>query len=205
MKQEEVARKPSEQEDEAHIRVMTTPECLSAAVLTLCQKLDPASINQTIGEVQRQTANVRRGDLSRVEDMLTSQAHTLDGLFAMLTSKAITASGGSGGCDAMDRYMRLALKAQNQARATLQTLAEIKYPKHYSYVNQANIGNQIQVNNGVERRPRGGKNQKQQNELLEKTHGERLDTGEATASGRNDRTVEPLERKHRTDHDKRES
>ncbi len=44
--------------------------------------------------------------------------------------------------------MRLALKAQNQTRTTLQTLAELKAPKQIAFVRQANIGNQVQVNNG---------------------------------------------------------
>jgi len=45
-------------------------------------------------------------------------------------------------------HMRLAFKAQSQARAAIETLAEIKNPHQFAFVKQANIagGNQ-QVNN----------------------------------------------------------
>jgi hypothetical protein len=53
--------------------------------------------------------------------------------------------------DAFERYLRLALKAQNQCRATLETLAAIKNPP-VVFTKQANInhgnGNQ-QINNGT--------------------------------------------------------
>lgn len=41
--------------------------------------------------------------------------------------------------NATDTYLRLALKAQAQCRATLQTLAEIKNPRPVAFVKQANI------------------------------------------------------------------
>jgi len=46
-------------------------------------------------------------------------------------------------------YLRLALKAQSQARTTVETLAEIKNPRAVAFVRQANIANgPQQVNNG---------------------------------------------------------
>ena len=76
---------------------------------------------------------------------------------------------------AMETYLKLALKAQTQCRTTLQTLAEIKNPQPVSFVKQANISHgPQQINNGVS--PRAENFQKQPNELLEHTHGERLDT-----------------------------
>lgn len=53
--------------------------------------------------------------------------------------------------DNMDKFFRLALKAQNQIRATLQTLAELKAPKQVAFVKQANIGNQVQVKTVLKR------------------------------------------------------
>ena len=51
--------------------------------------------------------------------------------------------------DATDRYMRLALKAQAQCRATVETLAEIKNPPTL-FARQANIAHgPQQVNNTV--------------------------------------------------------
>lgn len=69
--------------------------------------------------------------------------------------------------------MKLALRAQNQCRATLQTLSELKNPRPVAFVKQANISNgPQQVNNGqafansTHAGPRAGKNQNQPNELL---------------------------------------
>ena len=74
-------------------------------------------------------------------------------------------------------FLRLAYKAQSQCRSTLQALSDIKNPS-VVYAKQANIthGNQ-QVNNGVTA-PRTQENKIYSNELLEHTHGERLDTRE---------------------------
>lgn len=136
--------RPNETANEAMARVTTTPECLSASVLTLCQNIDRAQITELAGELERQTAAIHKDDMGRAESMLIAQAHTLDGLFARLANNALTA----GHLDVFERYMRLALKAQNQTRATLQTLAELKTPKQVAFVKQTNIGNQLQVNNG---------------------------------------------------------
>jgi hypothetical protein len=83
--------------------------------------------------------------------------------------------------------MRLALKAQTQCRATLETLALLKNPTPVAFVRQANIGQAVQVNNapsaaGNESRAR--EIESTQSKLLEGQHGKRLDTGTAgTASG----------------------
>ena len=172
---------PDETNNQALARVATSPECLSATVLTICQNIDHAQITEMVGELSKQSAAIHNGDMKRTESMLIAQAHTLDGLFAKLASKALT----DGRVDMLERYMRLALKAQNQSRATLQTLVELKAPKQFAFVKQANIGNQVQVNNGSAEKPaRTRKNPKMQNELLEVQHGERLDTrASGSASG----------------------
>ena len=54
--------------------------------------------------------------------MLTAQAHTLDALFTALVQRAALNSGEYIG--AADTYNRLALKAQSQCRATLETLGQ---------------------------------------------------------------------------------
>ena len=74
--------------------------------------------------------------------------------------------------------MRLALKAQSQCRATLETLATIKNPP-VVIARQANISSgPQQVNNGPF--PRAEGIESTPNELLEQTNGERLDTGAAS-------------------------
>lgn len=182
--------------EQALARTVTSPECLSASVLTICQNIQHTQINEMIAELKQQTAAVQSNDLSRAEGMLIAQAHTLDGLFARLTSNALTSTD----MDKLERYMKLALKAQNQARATLQTLGELKAPKQVAFVKQANIGNQVQVNNdGSPARSRAKKKPKAPNELLEVEHGERLDARTAGAAGGADPTMAPVGAKHRPD------
>lgn len=181
---------------QAVARLALTPECLSASVLIDSRTVAGLEITAVMEELQRQTAALNSGDLTRAEDMLLAQAHTLDGLFAQLASQAMR----SQQRDGLESYMRLALKAQNQARTTLQTLGELKAPKQVAFVQQANIGNQVQINNGKIQQPaHTRKTKKKQNELLEAEHGERLDTRAAGAAGRADPTMATLEAEHRAE------
>ncbi len=91
---------------------------------------------------------VRAGELSAAESLLSTQAAALNAIFGELARRAALNMGQH--LDVTERYMRLALKAQGQCRATLETLAAIKNPP-VVFARQANINNggQQQVNNGV--------------------------------------------------------
>jgi hypothetical protein len=91
---------------------------------------------------------VNGGDLSGAESMLTAQAAALNAIFGELARRSAMNMGEHLG--ATESYMRLALKAQGQCRATLETLAAIKNPP-VVFARQANINNggQQQVNNGT--------------------------------------------------------
>lgn len=185
-----------ESTDQAMARTVTNPECLSASVLTICQNIDHARITEMVAELRQQSAAIHADDLSRPESMLIAQAHTLDGLFAKLATQALTV----GNLDGMERYMRLALKAQNQSRATLQTLGELKAPKQIAFVKQANIGNQVQVNNeNSSARTRARKNKKAPNELLEVEYGERLDARATGSASGADQAMAALGEEHWAD------
>lgn len=69
----------------------------------------------------------RGGDLSFASDILAAQAITLDYLFTELTLRAGRNIGEYP--DAVDRYLRLALKAQANSRATLEALAKLHQPR----------------------------------------------------------------------------
>lgn len=134
-----------------------------------------------------EAAKVQAGDLSRQEEMLSAHAHTLDLLFNHLALRAHRNMDG-GNLQAADTYMRMALKAQSQCRTTIEALAEVKFPKSATFIRQTNIAQQQQVNNGTA--PAAGttarpqeKNVTPTNELLEATHGERLDTGATSKAG----------------------
>lgn len=180
---------------QAMARIVTSPECLSASVLTICQNIDQSQINEMTDELRKQTSAVHGNDLTRIESMLSAQAHTLDGLFARLATNALTSTD----LNKLERYMKLALKAQSQSRATLQTLAEMKAPKQIAFVRQANIGNQVHVNNdNSPSRSRTEKIKKEPSEVLEIKHGERLDAREAGSASRNDSAMASLGAKHRS-------
>ena len=123
--------------------------------------------------LSQQIEDVKNGNMSRPEAMLLAQAHTLDELFNNLARRAH--------CQEQmkhyETFLRLAFKAQNQCRSTLETLAAIKNPP-VIYAKQANISNgHQQINNGTSApATRTEENQKQANELLEQTHGKRLDS-----------------------------
>ncbi len=88
---------------------------------------------------------VHSGDLRDTEALLAAQAVTLNTMFTHLANLAAKTES----VDQLDRYLRLALKAQGQCRATLETLAEIKRPPTF-IAQQANIAHgPQQVNNTV--------------------------------------------------------
>lgn len=155
--------------------------------LTECMNV----IVATVGEVQA-------GDLRAGEALLTGQAVALNAIFTELARRSALNMGEHLG--AAESYMRLALKAQNQCRATVETLAAMKNPP-VVFARQANINNggQQQVVNGA--RLQGGaspapapapETETQQNRLLEVDHGERLDFGAKSAAGGTHQDVAPV-------------
>ena len=145
---------------------------------------------EVLASLRRGGEAVNRGDLAAAERMLNNQAIALDVMFSELAGRAAANMGKH--LPAMETYLRLALKAQSQSRATLETLAAIKSPP-VVFARQANINNggQQQVNNGAVSPPRDQPTHTEQtvfkpNELLEDaTHGRtQLDTRATPAAGR---------------------
>ncbi len=129
------------------------------------------------------------GDLEMLERMLSGQAQTLNIMFTELARRAALNMGEH--MPAVDMYLRLALKAQSQSRATVETLAEMKNPRSVAFIRQANVAQQQQVNNGVPLSPAREK-PKSANELLQDERHEQiaLDTG---APGKGCTSHSPLE------------
>jgi hypothetical protein len=104
---------------------------------------DLAAVLQRLGEV---TSRVASGDTKDVESMLAAQALTLDSIFHKLALQAERNIGQYP--KATDLYLRLALKAQNQCRATTETLANLKSPRQY--ISQTNVAGAMQINIDME-------------------------------------------------------
>lgn len=155
--EEEMARKFS--------RLATSSEL--AAFRGISAAEGKASIGERIDvptlleQLRDQAAAVNRGDLSQAEAMLMNQSTSLQSLFCRLTEKAMSAEL----LAHFDSFMRMALRAQNQCRATLETLAAIKNPP-IVYARQANVttGPQ-QINNGAALPARTRENEIEQTQL----------------------------------------
>jgi hypothetical protein len=86
-------------------------------------------------------------------------------------------------------YMRLAMRAQSQCRATLKTLSDIKSPPTV-YARQANIAQGHQQVNNMSPCPLA--NEYTQNQLLEENDGKWMDRRATQASGRADQVMETV-------------
>lgn len=123
--------------------------------------------------VQKVAKAAEAGDIGMASQMLAAQALTLDAMFAELARR--TAMNMGDYVNASERYGRLALKAQSNCRATLETLVKLHQPReqtvrhvHVNEGGQAVIADQIHNHRG------GGENAKS----IEQCHA----TGAAGAS-----------------------
>ncbi|MGB4345826.1 MAG: hypothetical protein WBJ21_05460 [Burkholderiaceae bacterium] len=106
------------------------------------------------------------GDLALAESMLLIQASSLQAVFVRLAERAIEQSQMSN----IEGFMRLALRAQSQCRATLETLATIKNPP-IIYAKLANVTSvPQQINNGTVESACSRENRSEQNQLSRGIH-----------------------------------
>jgi hypothetical protein len=154
-----------------------------------------AEITETLDRVLETIAEVRTGDLSGPEATLVSQAHSLNAIFSEFARRSALNMGEY--IEASENYMKLALKAQAQCRATIETLAAIKNPP-VVFAKQANIANgPQQVNNGPAPVPRADERNISPNRLLEQVHEQRMDSGTPPAAVRGDPALVAVETRHR--------
>jgi hypothetical protein len=168
--------------------IATGPETAAARVIQAAERTtsldDHLDVQALAATLRDQAAIVRSGSLGQAESILINQAAALQSLFARLVERGMASDSVPG----FEANLRMALRAQAQCRATLETLAEIKNPP-VVYARQANVttGPQ-QVNNGVATppAPRARDLEPEPSKLLEETDGQWLDTGATSARGRAD-------------------
>ncbi len=175
---------------DALARMALKPSVSAALVMTEYTKpMGQQDLGALMAALSDGMEDVWAGDMKRPEAMLYGQAHALQAIFMSLARRATTQEY----LKQWEAYLRMALKAQNQCRMTLETLATIKNPP-VVFARQANINNggQQQVNNGAAAASRtvrasAGAHaaipKTDQTELLEASHGQRLDTRAAGAAG----------------------
>ena len=187
-KDEGVAMKPHE------LMLMSTAQNASAMEkFGVFGEVDVVDLIHALGEKAKK---IQDGNMKPVEAMLYGQAQALQAIFTNMARRSAMNAGQH--IDATETYMKLALKAQSQCRATLETLAIVKNPQ--PYIRQANMttGPQ-QVNNSYASASehRGiqsgaGDFQSQPNKLLEAQDANILDTGAPSQASRANQTVEAM-------------
>jgi hypothetical protein len=196
---------PDKERADAFAALALKPSVNAAAVMVEYTK--PLG-NQDLGALARGLSDgikeVWGGDMKGAEAMLYGQAHALQTIFMNLARRATSQEY----LKQWETYLRMALKAQNQCRMTLETLATIKNPP-VVIARQANINNggQQQVNN-MEQAGCGTKDKLSRtatapaapNELLEANDGPWLDAGAPSAASDADPHLETVGAFHRTAH-----
>lgn len=147
-------------------------------------------IDLIVESVADKVGKVQEGSLRSCEAMLMGQALALQSMFMSLSRRAAAQDY----LNQYETYLRLALKAQSQCRATLETLAAIKNPP-VVFARQANIANgPQQVNNGVAPPPatHAEEMRTSPNKLLEANYEQPMDTGPASTTGGSDSDLEAV-------------
>ena len=149
----EIRPKLGEDVDVVSAKVLTGPIVPSANAIKWFGRGtlgDDISINSYAAALTDAAQEVNSNDFKQVEAMLMGQAMALNVIFGDLTCRSGNYLNGRSEClPVIETYFKMALKAQNQCRMTLETLSNIKNPP-VVYAKQANIANgPQQVNNSA--------------------------------------------------------
>ena len=168
--------------DEMEARVSLSPAVQNAALARRFiqggEQQDPAKmldITACTQEMVDRLAALDSGDISEVKHLLLSQAVACQAIFYEMARRASLNMGTH--LEATETYTRLALRAQSQSRATLETLAEIVKPRpvfiNPKQVNHSTGSQQVnnaegpqQINNGAQAPRACEKNETPANKLL---------------------------------------
>lgn len=99
----------------------------SSRLLEGLDQSDKPGLTEYAWAIKERADKASRGDLETTSALLMAQALSLDSIFSEYARIALVNVGKH--MDASERYMRLALKAQANSRATLETLAKLHQPR----------------------------------------------------------------------------
>lgn len=183
---------PSDDEKgRAFASLINSPELAAHRIVGMMQPKNLADEIDTptmLATLRDQAAAVQRGDLAHAEAMLINQASALQAVFVRLSERAMEQAH----MPNLEGFMRMALRAQSQCRATLETLAAIKNPP-IVYAKQANFasGHQ-QVNNGIPTPTQAREIETEQTQLTRGTHELLPDTRTSGEASRANQAMEAL-------------
>lgn len=103
----------------------------------LADNVERPGLMDCAGYVRERAELAATGDMTMASQMLASQAMTLDTMFTALAERAFNNLGQYP--QTAERYGRLALKAQANARATLEALAKLHQPREQT-VRHVHVG-----------------------------------------------------------------
>jgi subtilase family serine protease len=129
--------------------------------------------------LKAQQEAVASGELISLEKMLVGQVQALQSIFSYASCKALS-------CDYLNQlqiYSKLALKAQNQCRSTVATLANMKAPKSTTFIKNQATNQQVNFNSEKNRA----------NELLSEDENAPMDTRRTTTSSSTNQEMETLD------------
>lgn len=99
-------------------------------------------ISEMLLQLEKQCQSASNGDLGRLEAILTTQAHVLNSIFTKYVTTAYKAEL----LMQFEKYMQIALKAQNHCRQTIAVLGELQNPKRTTFIKQQNNAVNQQIN-----------------------------------------------------------
>lgn len=145
-------------------------------------------VSEAVNEIHEKEISVAKGNMHGMERMLVCQAQALQSIFTRQARLAAAQDH----LPKIEALLKLGLRAQNQCRMTLETLATMKNPHPVAFVRQANMGENVQVNNGAPAPAR--KNENPQNEQLEAPHAkpEWMDAGATRTTAPSNQEVEAV-------------
>jgi hypothetical protein len=123
-------------------------------------------------ELIKSAKQVTGGDITEIEQMLMTQAKTLDYIFYDALNQLTHLDM----INQIEVFSNIAFRAQTQCRKTLSVLAELKHPRRTTFIQQQNNAITQQVNNAVKSKPEPFENSKKvANELISEVTHEKMD------------------------------
>ena len=126
---------------------------------------DKPGLTEFAWSIKERADKAASGDLGDVSGLFMAQAMSLDSIFTEYARIALVNV--SSNVDASERYMRLALKAQANSRATLEALAKLHQPREQTVKHvHVNSGAQAVVADTIHQHKGGAENEKTNEQSL---------------------------------------
>lgn len=169
LKKDDAAKQQNERK-KSEAKAYNNPLIIAANIVQQMHKSSEIDFSGLYDDMYHQVEKLENGDSFRMEAMLLTQAHALQAIFIKASSNLASAQYLNG----LRIWGTLAMKAQNQCRQTLATLADIRNPKpSATFIKQQNNALNQQVNNAETKTLENF--EKPTNELLSEVNHEALD------------------------------